>query len=493
MAFDPSTAVLDTPAQNEERALTFDPSTAVLDESPQEKRKSIGGFAENVVKSTGKGIGGILQTVTHPVQTARGFVDLAGGVLQKVPISPLGILLKKGPGANYREAIVSEMGKTYKERYGGLKNISETFYNDPFGSLMDLSMLFGGVGGALGKFGEGSRIAKIGSTVSKAGEIVDPLRSAIKSTSIIASKINSIIPNRTAVAGQLVNSLIKPLQKDFSYGKNPGLEVAKEGIVGNSLDDLGKAISKRTDSLAMEIKSTVSKVNTPIDTSDILNNTLDKAIKDAKEFPTVNKSLIARLQGYKDDLAPYFGKELTPSEASIIKTKVGRMRTWTEKVSEDNIINGAIGKIYGELKTRINKVVPGVAQLNEKEANLISAEEAVRHRNNIIRRSNLIGFSTQTAGLGTGLITAILTGGKTVPTIVAGALAGGINELFKNPYFVTRFSKALAKQSPKAVSNIMKKIPELRPVLIDRINSKTLRLPSVIAQQILNEKNEGSR
>jgi hypothetical protein len=38
MAFDPNTAVLDTPAQNKERALTFDPSTAVLDEAPSSNK-----------------------------------------------------------------------------------------------------------------------------------------------------------------------------------------------------------------------------------------------------------------------------------------------------------------------------------------------------------------------------------------------------------------------------------------------------------------------
>src|SRR3990167_4032611 len=39
-------------------------------------------------------------------------------------------------------------------------------------------------------------------------------------------------------APRVINSLIKPLAKDFSYGKNPGRAVAEEGIVANNFDDL---------------------------------------------------------------------------------------------------------------------------------------------------------------------------------------------------------------------------------------------------------------
>ena len=43
-------------------------------------------------------------------------------------------------------------------------------------------------------------------------------------------------------APRFINSLIKPKQADFSYGKNPGRTVSELGITGNNLSDFANNI-----------------------------------------------------------------------------------------------------------------------------------------------------------------------------------------------------------------------------------------------------------
>ncbi len=63
-----------------------------------------------------------------------------------------------------------------------------------------------------------------------------------------------------SMAPRIINSLIKPLARDFSYGKNPGRAVAEEGITGNSLDDLSNNINQSRQKTGREIGDIANKL-----------------------------------------------------------------------------------------------------------------------------------------------------------------------------------------------------------------------------------------
>lgn len=163
------------------------------DTKAQSEKKSVGGFIGNVGSSSldlAKGIG---ESITHPVKTIESLGKVTAGGIQSIPgVKELydAHATTKGKETldSNRQAfnsIIDHFGK----RYGGnnaqevLKNIGDTAYKDPAGFALDLSLLIGGAGGTVTKAGEFAKIpelAKAGQTISKVGEIVDPLRATTK-------------------------------------------------------------------------------------------------------------------------------------------------------------------------------------------------------------------------------------------------------------------------------------------------------------------------
>ena len=68
----------------------------------------VGGVAHGILKGT-------VESILHPVQTVKGLGNLAAGTIQKDPTSPVGMLLKKIPGAEEREKYPEALVKSVKE------------------------------------------------------------------------------------------------------------------------------------------------------------------------------------------------------------------------------------------------------------------------------------------------------------------------------------------------------------------------------------------
>lgn len=66
----------------------------------------------------------------------------------------LGGAVDETPEAKSDIAKAEAFENNYKQRYGGLKNIGDTLYNDPAGVAADAAMLTGGISGAAGKTSE---------------------------------------------------------------------------------------------------------------------------------------------------------------------------------------------------------------------------------------------------------------------------------------------------------------------------------------------------
>ena len=94
------------------------------------------------------------------------------------------------------------------------------------------------------KLTKGVKTTKIASEAVTAGGVVAAQQGEIDSEARDAAILTAIFPVGGAIlkskegGSRLINSLIKPLQKDLSYGKDPGRAVAEEGIIANSLGEL---------------------------------------------------------------------------------------------------------------------------------------------------------------------------------------------------------------------------------------------------------------
>ena len=82
-----------------------------------------------------------------------------------------------------------------------------------------------------------------------------------KAFSAAGKGIQAGIKSVSKSPAMMVNSLIKPLLKDFSYGKNPGKAVAEEGIVASSLDDLAQKIGDARQRYGKRISGWLDQLN----------------------------------------------------------------------------------------------------------------------------------------------------------------------------------------------------------------------------------------
>ena len=288
-------------------------------------------------------------------------------------------------------------------------------------------------------------------------------------------------------APRVINSLIKPLSRDFSYGKNPGRAVAEEGIVADNFDDLineikasrqkigqslGNLSGKLSDQPLLQIESALNplddaiKVATKQNNPTLLNriNNVKRAITEVLEPTTDDAGNLGIISVGKRDL-----DNMTFRQVRNVLSEIGDMTQFTGNPSDDKLVNSALKGVYGKIKEISLKYADAInpqlgqdfRKLTEKYADLHSAEIAAKYRDKIIERQNLVSLSPTMAGIGGALITAVATGGATIPTALVGLSSAVIDKLASTPGFKTRLAYMLSKKSIKEANFLFRKIPAL--------------------------------
>lgn len=288
-------------------------------------------------------------------------------------------------------------------------------------------------------------------------------------------------------APRFINSLIKPKQADFSYGKDPGRTVSEMGITGNSLPDFANNIRTARQDIGSQIGSIYSapenaglRVNVSPEIAKI-----DTAIQDAAKGGRSNQAVVTALQNAKDALlyehqvnvdgviekvgtTPRNLTNLSPQEAFDLKQLVSGQTKFTGNPSDDKTVNSVLKNIYGGIKEKLNSAVgvnnPEIIDLNQKYADLTSAELATTHRDQIVKRADLISMPIKVGGA-TALITALSTGGAAVPALVAGASAAALDKALQSTAVKTRVAAWLGSESPSKITAILKQNPAIGEVL----------------------------
>lgn len=316
----------------------------------------------------------------------------------------------------------------------------------------------------------------IGEDVAK-GAVIS---AAVPFAGTVASKTGVAIKSAEAKLSQrYVDSLIKPLMKDLSYGKNPGKRVAQEGIVFNSLEEGAEKIGQKLDEIGEQM-NTVSldpKFEGKVfDFSDALSS-IDKKIVELQKAPRTNAGVIQRLQDAKDDILQRVDNpdgtssyardlsNLTFDQVTQLKKDIGGLTKFTGNASDDKAYNMALKQSYGQTKEKINGIAPEMRELNERWADLKSAETAIKYRDKVEQRQNLIRFPSKT-------VAGVLTGAGIVtlnPALIAAAiLEVGMDKAFSSSAFKTRMARWLAKASVKEKQSLMRDLPGIKQVL-DRV------------------------
>lgn len=237
-------------------------------------------------------------------------------------------------------------------------------------------------------------------------------------TTTLAKKIPEVLfqkaPLETtqAWASRLANSIIKPSQKQFSFGRDPGRTLVEEKIVGNSLEDYARKITERKNQVGKEMDAVLSRPEVASKRINVQTaiNAIDSSIADAIQGG--NQSLVTRLREIKNGLEYSYvergGKlrksepknlSLSPKEVQQLKIDVGRKMKFTGEAFGSDI-NQARNKIYSTLNKELDKVAPEMKKLNERWGGLKGAEDSIENRINVNERGQLIKMSDVFTGAG---------------------------------------------------------------------------------------------
>jgi hypothetical protein len=220
-----------------------------------------------------------------------------------------------------------------------------------------------------------------------------------------------------------------------------------------------------------EISNKVAQSTAKFDATDALTP-LEEALAVAQKSPKTNAPVIQRLQNLKDDLLQVDKdglptrnlKDLSADDLWELNKDIGDLTRWTGNATDDEIVNKALRNAYAKSRTKLEGGVPGLDEVSEKYANLKSAEVATEYRDKIAARQGLLSFTGSQAGLTTGLLTAVATGGVTVPLLV-GAGVAGLTEASKTAAFKTKLAAWLANASKDELKDAFTQAPWLRGTL----------------------------
>jgi hypothetical protein len=442
------------------------------DKPVQSAISNVAGVAKSALGGIASGVGGIGLTA----------IDTAGrGLVNKFGTEQMKSNIAQSPTLNAQ----------FKQQMGGNENPNAFGAGQLVGEIATLAAPVGAIGkvAKVGSeaLGAGAKTAKLvqagtegaaftagmGLTENKPMSFEDyaintGLNIALPGVGMIAKGVGENVPAR------IINSLIKPLSKDFAYGKNPGKSVAElvqpandfEGLIANiktTLNDVGSRIGQAV-SQSPNLKQ--------IDLSYTLKP-IDDAIAKASQAKGTNATLIQRLQTVKQDLVDNINNGIDPQS---YKGLVGDLTKWTGNVSDDALVNKSLKQVYGTTRQSMDDVLSKelspekFAQYkadSEAYGNLLSAKNAAEHRDKLVQRQDLISFGAKNSAMLAGLTTAVASGGAGVPAILAGIAGAGIDKALATPAFKTRMARLLSKLATKEVNTFFDKIPTAKSLFTE--------------------------
>lgn len=338
----------------------------------------------NLPSSGANLVKGIYGAVTSPVETVSNVAKLAKGTAQNVlPESIVGA----DPEA---QAMASQLGQFYKDRYGSMEGFKKAIATDPAGVLADVSTVATGGGAAVAKV---PMMAKVGQAVSKAGSAVDPLAMAVRGGAK-AVEYGGKSAGKLAAMASGVGS--EPIEQAYKAGREGGARQASfvenmrgqvpiQDVLDTAKTDL-QAMRQQQQAAYRRDMQAVKNDKSVLDFTDIdaaLNNAANRT---QFKGQVVSKGAAEKVQAAQEavdawknlDPAQYH----TPEGLDALKQQVGDI---LEGIPfEQRNARAAVGDVYNSIRSTINNQAPSYAKVMR---NYSDAAETMRE----IERSLSLG------------------------------------------------------------------------------------------------------
>ena len=327
-------------------------------------------------------IGGLVQLLSSPVQTAQGLGDIvAGGVYNALPApvqrgltaieqskyNPLG-----DPASLERaQKMASVAGQNLTTDYTTKEGFKQMMQEDPFRPVADLSMLLGG-GGALLRAGTtGAKAANVANAMTTAGNVMNPFSQAALLTKGLGKGAEAIgkgyLAAKSGVGMEPINQAIKA----GSEGNQTFLENMRDKVPSlQVLDDAKSNLAQMNADKIKEYRSGMVDIKKDKSVLDLTG--INKALLDAENAMGFKKSGIAKdaeavkaLQKIRAKVDQF--KNLDPVE---YHTPEGldflKQSLWEDfgKLGREEKTAFSAGKqVYDAVKSEINKQAPTYAEV----------------------------------------------------------------------------------------------------------------------------------
>lgn len=353
------------------------------------------------------------------------------------------------------------------KRYGGSQQILDTLYKDPVGFAADLSTLLG-AGGAAAKLG---KFAELGTGLTKAAEIVDPIAQAGRAVRAPAAAAGRAM----GLSERFYKSALKP-----STAGGGGIERAREAVATGLREEIpiNAAGESKVKSIIEDMKQKVAEKiaaippGTTVDPHDIAQVAEQvrpdfENVRASIDQPRITASKEAFLKRYEipgeklpgipgeerlkelginpDRFAPTTYKQLTPDEVQSLKQKSGTRlkgkygsRKTPTVEAEKALTRGA--------KEVLEELAPGIDLFNERWSKLIGLETELKKAVERIGKHQVMGIGTPLAAGAGGAI-----GGP----VGAGAFAT-VKLLLDDPVFKSKLALSINRAQKLKESSLTK-------------------------------------
>ena len=358
-------------------------------------------------------IGGLVEALSSPVQTARGIADVAaGGFYNAMPaVVQRGInAIEVNPEAQQRAIQTANVvGQELVKPYSSTQGFKQTVEEDPFRILSDVSMLAGGAGAGLKAANIGAKTAQAGNVLSAASNVLNPVTQAIAATKGVGKGAEAIGKGYLAAKSGVGMEPIEQAIKAGKVGNQTFLENMRDKVPSlQVLDDAKSNLAQMNADKMKEYRS--GMVNIKNDKTVLDFTGIDNALKNAESMAYYKGKIKDQtaanvLEDMKKKVADW--KNSNPADYHTPEGMDALKQTLYEsfgKLAKEEKTAYAAGKqVYDSVKSEIGKQAPTYAQvmkgysessdlINEIERTLslgdkASADTAMRKLQSLMRNN----------------------------------------------------------------------------------------------------------
>lgn len=394
-------------------------------EAPQEEGvlPSPSKIVSSVIPSAVQFGKGIVEAVTHPVQTAEALTGLAvGGVQSMLPvpeeefiISPQGRKIRTSGKDNRQKW--TNFSDAMGGRYGGWDNIKNTIETDPVGFVADVSAVMIPIGGAVGK----------------AGLAIEPVTAARNVISAAGRKLSPAAQKKLYISALKMQTGKKVSVSERAARAETGI---KKGIrpTSQGLKKLNHEIRK-TD---LQVQKIINKGSRAGDTvsMDAITKPLNK-IREKAKHSMDRESILKSLDDLEVEMKAH--PDLKNGKIPAKAANEIKKRAWADlegKFGEAKALEIEARKAVGSAaRQELEKLFPKIGALNKDSGAMRGLRDSVEASVKRLENNNVISLSDWI----------LLGGGGAAGGVPGGAGAVALKKILTSPSVKAATSFALRK------------------------------------------------